>query len=128
MQSISSKLNNWKNKTCILKFNITEKLNPPIYLYYQLDNFYLNHRALVKSKIWGQLTGEENIVYINLNLSKTKIYVRKTTSISNAKMLNTCGKYLIMIPQNIKATQAIHLRVMTSLILVGSLLKHILMV
>jgi len=42
--------------------NITEKINPPIFLYYEFDNFFLNHRALVKSKIWAQLTGEENIV------------------------------------------------------------------
>lgn len=44
---------------CLLSFNITEKINAPIFLYYQLDDFFLNYRLLVNSKIWKQLRGEE---------------------------------------------------------------------
>jgi len=34
----------------------------PSYVYYELENFYMNHRDFVKSRIYAQLRGE---VYIN---------------------------------------------------------------
>ena len=43
--------------TCTLTFNVTAPISGPIYVYYQLDNFYQNHRRYVKSRSFSQLQG-----------------------------------------------------------------------
>jgi LEM3 (ligand-effect modulator 3) family / CDC50 family len=43
--------------TCQVSFYLDKKMNPPIYFYYQLNNFYQNHRRYVKSKSADQLQG-----------------------------------------------------------------------
>jgi hypothetical protein len=44
-----------------MTFTISQPIQPPIYVYYQLDNFYQNHRRYVKSRSYDQLKGE----YVN---------------------------------------------------------------
>lgn len=44
---------------CRRNIEITEKMKKPIMVYYQLNNFYQNHRRYVKSKSDAQLHGEE---------------------------------------------------------------------
>lgn len=44
-------------KKCNITFKVTEQMNGPVYVFYQLDNFYQNHRSYVKSKSFDQLTG-----------------------------------------------------------------------
>lgn len=51
------------NNFCVLNLNINVTMPSPIYFYYELDNFYLNHRDIVKSKSYSQLLGQVNIVY-----------------------------------------------------------------
>jgi hypothetical protein len=41
---------------------IEENINAPVYVYYQLDNFYQNHRRYVKSKDSKQLMGQVRTV------------------------------------------------------------------
>jgi hypothetical protein len=43
---------------CTVPFNVTETIKQPVYIYYQLDNFYQNHRRYVKSRSFNQLKGE----------------------------------------------------------------------
>ncbi|KAF7831167.1 ALA-interacting subunit 1-like [Senna tora] len=43
------------NKTCIRKFTVARKMEAPIFVYYQLDNFYQNHRRFVKNRDDRQL-------------------------------------------------------------------------
>lgn len=43
--------------TCYIQFTNPDTLNPPVLLYYQLTNFYQNHRRYVKSFDQGQLKG-----------------------------------------------------------------------
>ncbi|XP_051138285.1 ALA-interacting subunit 5-like [Andrographis paniculata] len=38
------------DKTCFRKLTVPKKMAPPIFVYYQLDNFYQNHRRYVKSR------------------------------------------------------------------------------
>ena len=38
---------------------IEEDIEAPIYVYYQLDNFYQNHRKYTKSRSLTQLKGED---------------------------------------------------------------------
>ncbi|GLU10604.1 hypothetical protein SLE2022_273970 [Rubroshorea leprosula] len=49
------------DKSCTRTLNIVKPMKSPIYIYYQLDNFYQNHRRYVKSRSDKQLrskTGE----------------------------------------------------------------------
>ena len=42
---------------CVINIEIDSDIQPPIYVYYQLDNFYQNHRRYVKSRSNKQLLG-----------------------------------------------------------------------
>eukprot|EP01023_Acetabularia_acetabulum_P023257 TRINITY_DN2277_c0_g1_i1.p2 TRINITY_DN2277_c0_g1~~TRINITY_DN2277_c0_g1_i1.p2 ORF type:complete len:353 (-),score=41.32 TRINITY_DN2277_c0_g1_i1:446-1504(-) len=42
---------------CEVSIFVEEKMKPPIYIYYQLNNFYQNHRRYVKSRSDEQLKG-----------------------------------------------------------------------
>lgn len=46
-------------RKCTAHFNITEDVDGPIFVYYQLTNFFQNHRAYVSSRCPLQLEGEE---------------------------------------------------------------------
>lgn len=43
---------------CQVTFQITQDMQPPIYVYYELDGVYQNHRRYVKSRSDAQLKGE----------------------------------------------------------------------
>lgn len=43
---------------CLVPIMIEEDITGPVYVYYQLDNFYQNHRRYVKSRSNAQLMGE----------------------------------------------------------------------
>lgn len=45
-------------QTCQIQFTLPRNLQPPIYLYYKLTNFYQNHRKYVNSYDLEQLKGE----------------------------------------------------------------------
>ena len=45
---------------CTFNINITHNMNPPIYFYYKLVNFYQNHRRYVTSQSIYQLHGDSN--------------------------------------------------------------------
>lgn len=45
------------NSDCVLEFEIDSDIPAPIYVYYELDNFYQNHRRFVKSRSNEQLMG-----------------------------------------------------------------------
>lgn len=44
---------------CKKGFSVASDIQPPIYVYYQLDNFYQNHRRYVKSRSNQQLMGND---------------------------------------------------------------------
>lgn len=44
---------------CVVDLKIDTKIEGPIYVYYQLENFYQNHRRYVKSRSNTQLLGED---------------------------------------------------------------------
>ncbi|EEF39342.1 Cell division control protein, putative [Ricinus communis] len=52
------------DKTCIRTFTVPKPMKSPVYVYYQLDNFYQNHRRYVRSRSDKQLKskGSEGVV------------------------------------------------------------------
>lgn len=44
-------------QTCVVRFTLPKNLDPPIYLYYKLTNFFQNHRKYVESYDLEQLKG-----------------------------------------------------------------------
>ena len=42
---------------CVIEIKVDSDMTAPIYVYYQLDNFYQNHRRFVKSRSNEQLMG-----------------------------------------------------------------------
>ena len=46
-------------KICNIPFTLDKGIKSPIFVYYKLENFYINHRNFVESKSWKELRGEE---------------------------------------------------------------------
>lgn len=44
-------------QTCVIQFNLPRDLDPPLFLYYRLTNFFQNHRKYVDSYDLEQLSG-----------------------------------------------------------------------
>ena len=61
---------------CRVRFNITEKIPKPSFIYYELENFYTNHREFVKSKLYSQLRGEMEISNKNNSICEGGILMK----------------------------------------------------
>jgi len=70
------------NTICTVNITITEDMNGPIFFYYQLTNFYQNHRRYVKSRSDTQLRGLD--VFANLGSCDP-------LATYNGKQLYPCG-------------------------------------
>lgn len=107
-----------QNQTqCVIQFQIPTQLQPPILFYYQLTNFYQNHRRYVKSMDTDQLLGDaqsnstikgsscdplttnsEGIAYYPCGLIANSIF---NDTFSNPELLNAPGSDLpIPYPMN----------------------------
>eukprot|EP00727_Mastigamoeba_balamuthi_P013780 m51a1_g9024 hypothetical protein (316) ;mRNA; f:207330-208750 len=53
--------------TCELTINVDREMKTPVYLYYQLENYYQNHRLYSKSRIQKQLEGSRMTSYKDLS-------------------------------------------------------------
>lgn len=108
-----------ENPNCTISINITETINPPIMFYYQLNNFYQNHRRYVKSKSNSQLLGQlltVDSIKTDCDPIVTNADMGKTKSIGNYDLVatepaNPCGliaksffndTYVLKDPQGIK--------------------------
>jgi hypothetical protein len=67
--------------SCDISIKIDKKMANPVFFYYEIDNFYQNHRRYVKSRNVDQLKGESitiedaksdcDPVYLNKHLFST---------------------------------------------------------
>lgn len=46
-------------KNCSLQITVPKRMQAPVFVYYQLDNFYQNHRRYIKSRSDAQLRGKD---------------------------------------------------------------------
>ena len=46
---------------CSVSITVPRTMTPPVYVYYELNNAYFNHRRMVLSRSDAQLRGDENI-------------------------------------------------------------------
>ncbi len=52
---------NDKDGYCTINLSTNETIPSPVYFYYELDNFYMNHRDFVKSRSFPQLRGDVHV-------------------------------------------------------------------
>ncbi len=52
-------LDNCINNKCIITLDIEDEMEEPVYLYYELTNYYQNHRIYLNSRNQDQLAGED---------------------------------------------------------------------
>lgn len=69
---------------CIVTFNVAETMKAPVYLYYELANFYQNHRRYVKSRSDKQLAG-------TFYTESSQLSDCDPLRTLNGKVLNPCG-------------------------------------
>ncbi|RYH16272.1 hypothetical protein EON65_30385 [archaeon] len=73
-----------EGKPCTLTFTFDEDVTGPLYVYYELQNYYQNHRRYVSSVDYYQLNGE---MVSETSLQSTCVENIKT----NGQLLNPCG-------------------------------------
>ncbi len=73
-----------EGKQCSMPITFNEDVNGPIYVYYELTNFYQNHRRYYSSRCNSQLIGE--------NLQKSEVSLECSPLYQNdSQVLNPCG-------------------------------------
>ena len=72
-------------KTCTISMTVPADMAPPIYVYYELDNFYQNHRRYVKSRDDNQLRGTAGLTASSLSDCDPMV------SNSTSAVYNPCG-------------------------------------
>lgn len=74
------------NGSCNVSLTITARMEPPIFIYYELDGFYQNHRRYVKSRVDQQLAGQ------NLGSSALSVCAPELNFQGNSSaVINPCG-------------------------------------
>lgn len=69
---------------CKVTFDIDEDVTGPLLLYYELENFYQNHRRYFQSKSFSQLSGQ--------NLDSSEVSITCNPLVQNGSLLlNPCG-------------------------------------
>lgn len=71
-----------RDKTCFRTLRVMKHMKAPIYIYYQLDNFYQNHRRYVKSRSDQQLRH---------NSSMNDVSTCKPEDMANGRAIVPCG-------------------------------------
>lgn len=73
-----------EGKTCSVSFNMTGKVDGPLYVYYELTNLFQNHRRFYESRSIAQLQGDL-LSASEVELNCDPLYMNGTN------LLNPCG-------------------------------------
>lgn len=71
------------HQTCQLKFTLEKDMKAPIFVFYELHNFYQNHRRYIRSKSSTQLAGTE-ISSSDASSSCDPVYLMKHLGINKS--------------------------------------------
>ena len=71
------------HQTCTLKFTLEKDMKAPIFVFYELHNFYQNHRRYIRSKSSTQLAGTE-ISSSDASSSCDPVYLMKHLGINKS--------------------------------------------
>eukprot|EP00002_Diphylleia_rotans_P005296 TRINITY_DN1441_c0_g2_i3.p1 TRINITY_DN1441_c0_g2~~TRINITY_DN1441_c0_g2_i3.p1 ORF type:complete len:317 (-),score=50.72 TRINITY_DN1441_c0_g2_i3:281-1231(-) len=77
------------NGICTGTLNVPKDMEPPVYVYYELTNFYQNHRRYVKSRNDDQLRGET--VTSRSSLEDCDPLIENKNKTGNQRFYNPCG-------------------------------------
>lgn len=80
---------NFTSHVCNISITLEETFDPPVMVYYQLENFYQDHRRYIKSKSLPQLRGE------NLTLEGIKSDCDPITTVKDLGFYKTIGNYTL---------------------------------
>ncbi|KAG6602770.1 cmgc cdk protein kinase [Phytophthora cinnamomi] len=82
---------------CRITFTIEKEMKAPVYLYYQLDNFYQNHRRYVQSRSDAQLRGDATASTSDCSpLTKSSTGIYKYNSTAEKTIGNNDTEYTLM--------------------------------
>lgn len=85
---------NVTKRGCLISFEIDKDMKAPVYVYYQLDNFYQNHRRYVASRSDAQLRGDASASISDCSpLKVTNDPVLKYNSTSSTPLVSTNATY-----------------------------------
>ena len=76
---------------CNVSITIDTAMEPPIYVYYKLTDFYQNHRRYVRSRDDGQLNGDVEDEESLLQASSCRYHVLGAPSGTPNNVINPCG-------------------------------------
>jgi hypothetical protein len=88
-----SSLQTWQRQDsnpCNITVTVTEAMEPPIYFYYKLTNYYQNHRRYVRSRDDQQLKGDAQTVS-QLTASSSCIYHVLADPDDESTIISPCG-------------------------------------
>lgn len=90
---VSVRYDNCGASVCTLNITIPRLMNPPVYFFYELDNFYQNYRQYVSSLSETQLEGN-NVSYSSLGACgdyATNPVGMDSANVTDANVRNPCG-------------------------------------
>lgn len=85
---------NVSTRGCLVTFEIEKEMKAPVFVYYQLDNFYQNHRRYVQSRSDAQLRGDASASISDCSPLKRVENVAKYNSTASTP-LSTSGNYSV---------------------------------
>lgn len=86
----------YEQRGCLISFDIEKDMKAPVFVYYQLDNFYQNHRRYVQSRSDAQLRGDALASTSDCSpLKKTGASVVKYNSTAETPLVSTPANYTL---------------------------------
>ncbi len=82
---------------CTVTLTLTQAMPKPVYLYYELENYYANHRKFVRSRSDAQLGGESNLLATSSDLTVCEYYYAADENTSDpsyadaSNVISPCG-------------------------------------